>query len=43
MDEGVDIGAAGAAPDDGGALDHRQVGEVFEGVDEDAQWQPGLL
>ena len=43
MDEGVDIGAAGAAPDYGGALDDRQVGEVFEGVDEHAQRQPRLL
>ena len=43
MDEGVDISAAGAAPDYGGALDDRQVGEVFEGVDEHAQRQPRLL
>merc|ERR1719158_1120354 len=43
MDEGVDIGAAGATPDYGGALDDREVGEVFEGVDENAQRQPRLL
>ena len=43
MDEGVDVRAAGPAPDYRGALDDRQVGEVLEGVDEDAKRQPRLF
>lgn len=43
MDERVDVCSATATPDDGRALNHWQVGEILERVDQHAQWQPGLL
>ena len=43
MNERVDVCSATSTPDDGRALNHWQVREILERVDQHAQWQPGLL
>ena len=41
--EGVDVGPATPAPHYGGALDHWEVGQIFEGMDQNPQGQAGFL
>ena len=43
MYEGVDVGPAAPAPHYGGALDHWEVGQIFEGMDQNPQGQAGFL
>ena len=43
MNKWVDVGSTTSAPNNGGALDYREVGQVFERVDQNSKWQSGFL